>query len=80
MSSGIIALQGGEDVKTDATPKSQRRVLVAFGPVKAKNLVAELATAFQAAGFEPPQSEPHFLSQELRDNLTAKLLAGGRPD
>ena len=65
---------------TDATSKPQRRVLVAFGPVKAKNLVAELATALQAAGFEPPQPEPHFLSPELRANLTAKLFAGGRPD
>lgn len=65
---------------TDSTPKPQRRVLVAFGPVKAKNLIAELATAFQAAGFEPPKSEPHFRSPELRANPTAKLLAGGRPD
>lgn len=65
---------------TDTTSKPERRVLVAFGPVKAKNLVAELAAALQAAGLEPPQSKPRLLSPELRASLTSKLFAGRRPD
>jgi len=51
-----------------------RRLLLAFGPVKAKDLLDALQEAISRAGIEPSFPENQLLSPELRARLTKESI------